>query len=160
MELVKRREDRTSRGASPRRPPPRVVHPEPAVQLGRVTGRAGALWRVAVGARERLLPLDPAVDPALLEEALASGARVVIDGAGAPCVAGVLLSARPLTIDRAGDVAASVRRLAVRVADEALLATPRAFVRVAGEEVELFGNRVLARAREVAKILGRLIALN
>jgi len=141
-------------------PAPRVVYLEPAVQLGRVTGREGALWRVAVGARERLLPLDPSVDPALVEQAWRTGARVVVDAAGEPCVAGVLLVQRALTVTREGDVEARVRRFRVRAEDEAVLATARSFVRVVGDEAEIYGQRVIARAREVAKILGRLIALN
>jgi hypothetical protein len=92
--------------------------------------------------------------------ARASGARVVVESGAPACLAGVLLSSRPVVVNRAGDVEVAARRFLVRAGEEAVLATARSFVRVASEEVELYGQRVLARAREVAKILGRLIALN
>src|SRR3954468_10416162 len=82
----------------------------PAVALGVVLGEAGGgRWRVRAGGVERLLAADASVDPALLREAAASGARVVLDaGSEAAVIAGVLATQRALTIDRDGAVTAEV----------------------------------------------------
>jgi hypothetical protein len=52
---------------------------------------------VRVGAGERVLAVDPGVDPTLLDEACATGARVLIDGSGEGTVVGVVLTARPVS---------------------------------------------------------------
>lgn len=141
-------------------PATRAVYAPPPVQLGVVVAREGDRWRVRVGREERLLSRDASVDEALVDEAMATGARVVVDLDEGPAVVGVLLTRRALTVTPDGDVEASVRRFKVSARDEAVLQTPGAFVRAKGDEVELFGARVLTRAREVARILARMIKLN
>lgn len=131
------------------------------VALGVVEGRAGdGHWRVRVGAELVTAACDPAVDPALVEDARGAGARVVLDLAGAPVIAGVLLTARPVTLGRDGSVSLEVRRFVVTAAEEAMLRTHAAFVQVKGADVESFGNRVVSRARELLKVLGRNVRIN
>ncbi len=153
----------TERASQPERARPQRRE-APAIPSGLVLGtlleRQGSAFRVRVAGAERLLPWDPAVDPALLEQAMASGARVVVELGAAPAIVGALVVARPLSIDRHGDVEARVRRLRLTAVDEVLLRTGGAFARLKGGELELYGDRVLTRAREVARILGRMIKLN
>src|SRR5262245_24418160 len=113
----------------------------PGIALGVLLAEADGRWRVRLGTGEKMVGVDPTVDPALLREALRSGARVVLDTTDpeAPVVVGALVTGRALTIDRAGDVAAQVRRFKVTAAEEALLSAAGAFVRVAREDVELYG---------------------
>lgn len=134
--------------------------PLPAVALGLLRAREGARWRVRVGAVERWLAADASVDPALLDDALASGARVLIDGAGDGAIVGVVMTARPVVVDRDGAVELKAARVTVDASESVLLKTPWSFAQLRQGEVELYGNRVLLRAREVAKVLARMIALN
>jgi hypothetical protein len=139
-----------------KRPAPEDA-PAPAVGLGVVLGEEDGRWRARVGGAERLLDADASVDPALLREAAATGARVVLDGA---VIVGVLATRRALTIDPQGAVEAHVRRFALTAADEALLAGPGAFVRLKLDDVELYGRRVISRARELCRVLGRMVKIN
>ena len=43
---------------------------------------------------------------------------------------------------------------------ELLLSAPRTFLRMKAGEVEVYGDRVITRAREIAKTLARMISLN
>lgn len=144
---------------------PRVVYTQAPVQLGVLVGRGEGegSWRVRAGFVEHLAQCDASVDPALLDEACASGARVVLDAsttAGALVIVGTLAVSRALTVSREGDVDAQVRSLKIAAQTEALVQTPHAFLRLQGDEVELFGGRVLTRARELLKLLGRMVKVN
>ncbi|HEX8699679.1 MAG TPA: hypothetical protein VF815_12625 [Myxococcaceae bacterium] len=132
----------------------------PPMSLGRLVAREGAEWRVRIGTVEHVLPVDASVDPALLEEALSTGARVVVDAVEAPVIAGLLATQRAVPVDREGRVNASVRSFTVTAQEKALLRVPGAFLQVTAAEVELYADRVLTRAREMAKILSTLIKLN
>ena len=138
------------------------ARPEPAagIQLARVVARDGEHFRVQVAGGERIVGCDPSVDPALVQEAIASGACVVLDGAGDLAIVGALATARAVPIDRQGCVRVEVERFEVTAEDTALLRTGSAFLRVKGDEVEVFGRRVVTRARELARILARAIQLN
>jgi hypothetical protein len=142
---------------------PRVVYTQAPVQLGALLGRADGegRWRVRAGFVELLAQCDPSVDPTLLDEACVNGARVVLDtSAGAPVIVGTLAVSRSLTVSREGDVDAKVRSLKIAAETEALVQTPHAFLRLQGDEVELSGGRVLTRARELLKLLGRMVKVN
>jgi hypothetical protein len=134
--------------------------PVPGVALARVLGRAGAAWRVHMAGGEQTVAADPAIDPALLDEAARSGARVVLELGPAPAIAGVLQTARAIAIGRDGSVDISVKRLAVTVAEEALLKSAGAFLKVGPQELELYGNRLVSRARELYRVLGRMVKIN
>lgn len=141
-------------------PGPRVVYARPPVLLATVVERAEDGWRVRIGTQEQIAGTHDAVDPALIDDAIGTGAPVVIDNGTEPRIAGVLLTSRPLTIDRDGSVLAKVKRLVVEAEEEALFKTSRAFVQVTAREVELYGVRVAARARDVVKLLGAMVKLN
>ena len=151
----------TRRGARPERH--EVLRPEPAqgVALGTVLGREGDRWRVLTPSGEPLLPLDPSVDPLLIEEARASGARVLVEvrPRGATVV-GVVQTSRALQIDRRGVVDAQVERLSIQARGEAVLKTFSAYLQLKAGDAELRGVRTLIRAREMAKVLARIISLN
>jgi hypothetical protein len=100
------------------------------------------------------------VDPALLDEASATGARVLLETEPVPLIVGVVQVARTPSINREGDFIAKARRVVLEGQREVQLKTTRAFVRLHHEDVELFGRNVLTRAREAAKILARMIDLN
>ncbi len=117
-------------------------------------------WRVRVGAQTLMAQRDPAVDPALLDAAHREGARVVLDLAGDAVIAGTLTTARPVTVARDGSVQLDVTRFVVTAAEEAMLRTRAAFVQVKGADVETFGERVVSRARELLKVLGRNVRIN
>lgn len=141
--------------------PARLVYTQAPVQLGRVVAKEPEGWRVAIGHEERLLPAEESVDPALLAEAVVSRARVVIDMAGAaPVIVGVVSTRRALTIEPDGRVEAEVKEISVTAHERILLRVPGAFVRVTGQEVELYANKVLTRARELAKVLAAMIKMN
>jgi len=134
--------------------------PAGCILLATVLAREGERFRVRAGGRERLAARDAAVDPALLDEAIATGARVVLEDGVATTIVGALATARSVLIDREGRVRVAVERFEVTAGEEVLLRTGAAFVRVKGDEVELFARRVLARARELARVLARAIQLN
>ena len=127
-----------------------------SIQLARVLAREGDLFRVRCAGREELVPCDASVDPALVEAAIESGARVVVEEAA---IVGALATSRTVEVGRDDSVRLSVERFEVS-AKEALVQTPSAFVSLKEDEVELFGRRIVSRARELARILARAIQLN
>ncbi|MBZ0117880.1 MAG: hypothetical protein K8H88_12835 [Sandaracinaceae bacterium] len=139
---------------------PKLVYTQAPVLLGKLAERTSEGWLVDLGAVRREVGADASVDPVLLDEALARGSRVLIDASGEPCIVGVVMTARAITIDPQGDVRASVRSFAVEAQDEVVLKVPGAFVRAMGREVEVYGERVVTRARHLAKILAAMIKLN
>lgn len=134
--------------------------PEGTVLLATVQAEEAGGWRVRLGTREQVLPLDASVDPALVREAMAEGTRVLVEAGASPAVVGVVQTSRALRVDRRGVVDATVERLQVLARQGATVKTAQAFIQVKGAEVELYGTRILTRAREVAKILARMINLN
>lgn len=130
-----------------------------ALRLAQVLSREGDRFRVRLGGDEVLLDCDPSVDPALVEAALASGVRVVVEDGPEPIIAGALATSRSIPVDRDGGVQVSLKRFEV-TAGEAILKTPSAFVSLKGDEVEIFARRILSRARELARVLARAIQLN
>jgi hypothetical protein len=150
---------RARRPAAQRKQAPASA-PTGAVLLATVVAEAATGWRVRIGSREQVLPLDASVDPALIREALEDGARVLVESSEAPVIVGVVQTSRALRVDRQGEVKAQVERFSLHARQGATLKTSSAFLRVKGAEVELYGRQVLTRAREVAKILARMISLN
>ncbi len=132
-----------------------------AVALGALVAPVGdGRWRVRVGGVEREAAVDASVDPALLDDAAAQGARALLDAGEGLVIVGVVLTARPVSHARDGSVTVRAPRVVVEAASEALVKTPWSFLRLNQSEVEIAGVKVLTRAREVAKILARVIALN
>lgn len=123
-------------------------------------GLPGARWHVRVGTLTLEAEVDPSVDPAFLEECRRDGRRVLITGGACPSIVGALQARRALEIDREGRVNAEVESFHVKAASEVTLQTAAAFIQLKAEEIELFGERVLTRARGVAKTLARMISLN
>lgn len=130
------------------------------IRLAAVVGREGNRFRVRAGRWERLAACDPSVDLALVEAARASGARVVLEEGPVPVIVGALATRRSVEVGPDEEVRLSVKRFAVEAAEEAVFRTGSAFVRVRDDEVELFGGRILSRARELARVLARAIQLN
>lgn len=132
----------------------------PSLVLASVVSREGERWRVRAGGAEALAALEPTVDPALIEAARASGARVVLELGEAPVIVGTLQTARALTVGRDGDVDVEARAFTVTATEKVVMRAPGAFVMVSSGEVEVFANRVLTRAREVARTLAAMIKFN
>jgi len=130
-----------------------------SVLLARVLAREGDLFRVRCGGRESLVGCDPSVDPALVEAAIASGARVVVEDGPEAAIVGALATSRTVEVGRDDSVRLSFERFEVS-ANTALVQTPSAFVSLKDDEVEVFGRRIVSRARELARILARAIQLN
>ena len=130
-----------------------------ALRLARILAREGDGFRIEWSGGEEIARCDEAVDPALLDEAMGSGARIVVEDGPEPVIVGALAIARTIAVDREGAIRVSVKQFEV-TAEEALLKTASAFVSLKGDEVEVFGRRILSRAREVARILARAIQLN
>src|SRR5215471_10505978 len=145
-----------------KRPTPEPLARTSGVALGLVVGELDGRWRTRVGGVEQLVDADPAVDPLLVREAAATGARVVLDAPpdGPAVIVGVIATRRALTVDRDGAVDARVRRFTLTATEEALLAGPGAFVRLKLDDVELYGRRVVSRARELCRVLGRMVKIN
>jgi hypothetical protein len=120
---------------------------------------AGARARVRVGERECWAAIDPSVDPLLLEQARERGVRVVVEGGAQPVVVGLLMTARTLEIDRHGRLEATVKKFTL-LAEEALIQTPHAFLRLRREVAEVFSEELVLRGRTIARILGKMIKLN
>ncbi len=75
-------------------------------------------------------------------------------------VVGVVQTSRALHIDRRGVVEAEVERFSIQSRTEAVLKTFSAYLHLKAGEAELRGVRTLIRAREMAKVLARIISLN
>ncbi len=156
---AQRRKTTTSRGAARKDTPARVAYVQPPITLALVLAREEAGYRVRVGVSEALFELDAAVDPALIDEAIATKARVIVDPS-TNSICGVLMTRRALHIDRDGDVRADVRRLEISTAEGALLKTPRSFLQLDDERLELFARETVVRARDAFRALAQLIKLN
>jgi hypothetical protein len=61
---------------------------------------------------------------------------------------------------RDGALEVAAPRVTVDAGESVVLKTPWAFMQLRQGEAELYGNKVLLRAREVARVLARMIALN
>ncbi|MFY1829225.1 hypothetical protein ACN47A_25125 [Myxococcus fulvus] len=131
-----------------------------AIRLATVLAEESSGWRVRLGTKEQVLSLDASVDPGLVREALESGARVLVELSAPPMVVGVVQTSRALRVNRQGRVEAQVEKFDLYSREGATMKTSGAFMQVKGSEVELYGTRILTRAREVAKILARMINLN
>jgi hypothetical protein len=134
--------------------------PAPGLRLARVLGRLGDRFSVELEGVPTAVSCDASVDPALVEEALSTGARVVVEVAEVALIVGALVTARPVCVRRDGTLRVTVRRFEVAAEEGALLRSREAFLRVREGEVEVFGRRVLTRARELVRLLGRAIQLN
>ncbi len=133
----------------------------PPVVLGRAVGPADGGFRVVVGDRERVVAVHESVDPALLVEAARAGAMVVLDGtASPPRIVGTLQTRRVLAVEPDGEVRAKVRRLDLVVEERAVVRSSQAFIAVEDDQVELFGERLLLKAHDVLRALGRLVKIN
>jgi len=139
---------------------PGVVYLQAPVCLGILLRKEEEGWRVRVGRDERVIPVDASVDPALIVEAFADGTRVVIDASHSPAIVGVIQKSRVLRISPDGAVEAKLERFSIEASKEAVIKTMSAFLQLKGGEVELYGLRLVSRAREAAKILARIIHLN
>jgi hypothetical protein len=110
---------------------------------------------------EHIASCDESVDPALLDEATQTGGRVVIETSeDTPVIVGTLTTSRAVRINGDGAVDVALKSFRVTVEDEVLLRAEGAFARVSGGEIELYGQQILTRARELARILARMIKLN
>jgi hypothetical protein len=138
----------------------RLVYTQAPVLLGRLVERVEGGWVVDLGAVRREMACDESVDPALLDEAHETGARVLIDASAAPAIVGVVATRRGLSLDRDGRVSAKVKALEISAEEQVLLKVPGAFIRAKAREVEVYGERVITRARDLAKILAAMIKLN
>ncbi len=130
-----------------------------SVRLARLVRRDSSGWRVWLDGVEQTLPCDPSVDPALLDDAIRSGARAVVEGTNPAIIVGLLTTSRSVSIDRENKVDVSVKHFKIQ-ADEVLLKSTASFLQLRQHEVELYGGRILARARELTRLLGRMIKLN
>lgn len=138
---------------------PRVVYTEPPILLARVVSEESGRFRVRVGTQEHLVGCDASVDPVVVTAAIVSGARVVLERVPELAIVGTLQTARTLTVDRDGKLEATLEEIKLS-AKKTLLRVPGAFVELKAHEVEVFGNRVLTRARRVAKTLAAMIEFN
>src|SRR5262249_52768097 len=129
------------------------------INLAKIIARDGDWCRVRVGGSERTVAIDPCVDPALLDEAAASDGWAVVILGLTPCIVGLLRTSRSLTVDRDGSVDAKLKNFRVS-AGETLFKTAGAFFLLKEEEIELYGQRIVSRARELLRLLGRMIKLN
>lgn len=158
----KRSKSSLPRGASrdEAAPEPRLVYTQAPVMLGRLIERGERGWVIDLGALRREVSVDESVDPALLDEAHETGARVLVDASASPSIVGVVATRRGLSLDREGRVSAKVKALEIDAEEEVLLKVPGAFIRAKAREVEVYGERVITRARNLAKILAAMIKLN
>lgn len=149
------------RNDTPDEPRARVSVLHGGVALGVVLGRgAGGRWRVRVHGVEREVEADPAVDGSLLDEAAATGARVLLEGGAEPVVVGAVLTARPVQYAPDGTVHVRAPAVTVEAQTEVTLKTPWSFLRLNQSDAEVYGHRVVLRAREVARFLARMISMN
>ncbi|MFK7989801.1 MAG: hypothetical protein AB8I08_27530 [Sandaracinaceae bacterium] len=156
----KRDEEEHAPSSAPVGETPRLVYTQAPVVMGRLLEATASGWRVDLGAMQRELSVDPAVDPALLVESQVRGARVLVDTSGEPTIVGVVQTARAIVVDRDNRVEEQLDSVSLTATREILLRTPGAFVRAKGRQVELYGDRVLHRARDAVKILAAMIKLN
>jgi hypothetical protein len=146
--------------ADPASPEPSRGASAGGIHLARVLAREGDAFLVSAGGERRRAACDPCVDPALVEAAIASGARIVLEDGPEPLIVGALQTARAVEVSQGGEVSLTVKRFLVTAEEEATLRTGSAFLQVKGDEVELFARRILSRARELARVLARAIQLN
>ena len=135
-------------------------HTETAfVALARVLEVEDDRARVRIGANEQWVAIDASVDPALVDSARLSGARVVLELGAEAVLVGTLMTARAPEIDRKGNLELRVAKFVVQ-AEEVLLKTPRSFLRLRREDAELLGDELIARGRLLTRLLGKTIKIN
>lgn len=160
-EAMAERPEPNTAGVSEKRPGgrARIVYTQPPIALGVVVERKGSHYRVRLGPHEALMKAEGHLDPALLDEAMRGGHRVVVEPS-TKTICGLLQTSRALSIDRDGDVSADVRRFEVRAEQEALLRAAGSFLHLDDDRAELFAKEALVRARGALRALARLIKLN
>lgn len=151
--------NRSAESEGKERPPPRVVYALPPISMGVVIARDGRTATVRVGAEARELEIDPSVDCALVDEAIADGRRVLLDPT-TNTLCGVLQTQRSLTIDARGAVVATLTRLELSVREHALFRSQESFVQIDDDRVEVYARETLLRARGALRALAQLIKLN
>jgi hypothetical protein len=136
--------------------------PSGALRLARLVRDDAGGWRVSLGSGEDDVTVDPSVDERLLEDGARRGVLAVLERspAGEWVVAGLLVTQQSLTVNERGDVEAHVRRFRLTADEEVLLRGAGAFLQLKLGEAELYANRILCRARELVRVLGRMIKLN
>ncbi len=157
---AQRRQSTSSR--EPRRKAParaQVAYLQPPITLAFVVAREGSGYRVRAGSTEAVVECDACVDPAVIDEAIESSARVVLDPS-TNTICGVLMTSRALRIDREGDVRAEVRRVEISASEGALLKSRSSFLQLDEERIELFARETVVRARDAFRALAQLIKLN
>lgn len=132
----------------------------PTLCLGRVIERAGEAWRVEVDGRICDATADASVDARLLEECMRDGARVLVEAGERAVIAGALVTRRAVTIASDNTVTVKARAVTIEGRDEVTLKSAGAFIRMRDAEVETYGARVLHTARELFKVLGRMVKIN
>ena len=107
MKTATRIEEQNHEETSEVRPAaPRVVYARPPLQLARVLEAAEGGWRITMGDEELVAGLDSSVDPALVQECVDRGARVLVEDGHPMVIVGALATQRALNIDADGAVAA------------------------------------------------------
>ena len=151
----------TARRRHGSKPTASVVYTAPPLALAKVVGESDeGVFRVSVHGAECDARLDASVDPAVVREAMEQAARVVVEAGPEPVIVGTLVTARALTIDREGNVAAEVERIDLHVSREATIRTDQSFIRIRPRLVEQYATEVRVRARNLVQMLGALIRLN
>jgi hypothetical protein len=123
---------------------------------------AGKRLDLAFGAREVSATLDRAVDAAVIETALRTGERLLIQPEGEGWVVlGALRTRATPGVDELEEVAIKARRLRLEGTDEVQIVSAAAsmILRVTGA-VETIARDVTVRATGLHKLIGRVLHLN
>jgi hypothetical protein len=140
-----------------------------ALGLARVVAFDDDGATIEVAGRKSTASIDPSLDRSVLETAIKTGERVVIETSDdVATVVGALRTRATPGVDRADAFDIDADRIALRgrhvevSAEEELVLsskTARFVLRAAGE-IESFAERIVSRASGVHKIVGRMLRLN
>ncbi len=123
---------------------------------------ANTVVEARIGAQTVHATLDPAVAPAVIETALRTGERILVQPEGDRWIAlGALRTQVTPGVDQVDEVTIRARRLKLEGTDEIQLVSSAAslVMRVTGA-VETIAREVTVRATGVHKLIGRVLHLN
>jgi len=135
-----------------------------ALGLARIVDLRGAVVDVSVGGKVVEASASPTLHVAVMKTAMESGDLVLVERSpdGSLMVVGALRTRPTPGVDEMQEVTIEADRISLRGRKEILLSTSgvaQLALRAAGE-IEIYADRIVSRAEELHKIVGRMLRLN
>jgi hypothetical protein len=136
---------------------------QPGLAVARVVRSDEARVEIELAGARRVAAVDASVHPSVVDGARRRGEVVLValDAGGAPTIVGALRTQPAPGLDAMDTIRLEARRIELVGGDEVQIRSGIAALAVrALGEVETYADRIVSRAEEVQKIIGRMLRLN